>query len=58
MVFIEVVDVDVHLEAFKKLNLIERFQNIKISEVPSNDWGDEYFVHDPAVVFILIHAFK
>jgi hypothetical protein len=37
MVFAEVADVDVHLEAFKKLNLNERFPSIKISEVQCND---------------------
>jgi catechol 2,3-dioxygenase-like lactoylglutathione lyase family enzyme len=58
MVFIEVADVDVHLEAFKKLHLKERFPSIKISEVHRNDWGDEYFVHDPAGVLIHIGTFK
>ncbi|MFT6048824.1 MAG: hypothetical protein ACI9KI_000551 [Patiriisocius sp.] len=54
MIFIEVDDVYVHLEAFKKLNLNQRFQSIKFSEVRCNDWGDEYFVN--YYTGVLIHS--
>ena len=58
MLFFEVADVDTHFEDFKKLQLKDRFPSMKCSEIVRNDWGDEYFVHDPAGVLLHFGSFK
>lgn len=58
MLFFEVADVDAHFEAFKKLQLKDKFPSITCSQMVKNDWGDEYFVHDPAGVLLHFGSFK
>ena len=50
MIFLEVADSTQHREALIQLDLISRFPKVKISEIVVNDWGQEYFVHDPSGV--------
>lgn len=57
MIFLEVKDTYAHREAVLKLNLTERFPKVRISEVVENDWGKEYFVHDPSTVLWHIGEF-
>ena len=50
MIFLEV--------QIKKLNLNSKYKNVKISEIHYNDWGNEYFIHDPSGVLWHIGEFK
>lgn len=48
MVFLEVEDLENQLETILKLDLPEKFPGVKLSQIKKNDWGDEFFLHDPA----------
>lgn len=58
MIFIEVDNVENHLDNLKKLNLVSKYNGVKISDIHYNDWGNEYFVHDPSGVLWHIGEFN
>lgn len=58
MLFLEVESVEQHLSNLKKLNLESKFDGVRISEIVYNDWGSEYFVHDPSGILWHIGEFK
>lgn len=58
MLFLEVEHVEQHLSNLKKLNLEDKYDGVRISEIQYNDWGNEYFVHDPSGILWHIGAFK
>ena len=49
MIFLEIDgDLESYWEAIKVLGLPDKFPGTKLSEIQRNDWGDEFFLHDPA----------
>ncbi|EAZ81846.1 VOC family protein [Algoriphagus machipongonensis] len=48
MLFLEVEQLDAYWEAVKILGLPEKFKGVKLSEIKKDDWGREFFLHDPA----------
>lgn len=58
MVFLEVDDLKQHLENFNKLNLGTKYKGVRISEIHYNNWGNEYFVHDPSGILWHIGEFN
>lgn len=48
MIFLEVSDTSNHRQSLLGLNLPSQFKKVRISEIVVNDWGKEYFVHDPS----------
>ena len=48
MVFLEVNHLEDHLEALKALGLTEKYKNVRLSQIVHNDWGSEFFLHDPS----------
>ncbi|MBU2929784.1 VOC family protein [Winogradskyella psychrotolerans] len=48
MVFLEVDNVHHHLKHLKKSGIVEKYKNTKCSEIIYNDWGNEFFLHDPS----------
>ena len=48
MVFLEVDDVERHWKELKSLDLPARYENVRITPIRSEQWGKEYFVHDPS----------
>lgn len=58
MIFLEVENVEEHLIHIKKLNLTSKYENVKISKIHYNDWGNEYFIHDPSGVLWHIGEFN
>lgn len=48
MVFLEVEGLEAQRESIFKLNLPEKFPGVKLSQIKKNDWGNEFFLHDPA----------
>tara|TARA_R110002124_G_scaffold270695_5_gene439309 strand:+ start:6006 stop:6371 length:366 start_codon:yes stop_codon:yes gene_type:complete len=57
MVFMEVEGLAKHLEKIKTLNLPQKYSGVRLSEIVYNDWGSEYFLHDPSGILWHIGAF-
>jgi catechol 2,3-dioxygenase-like lactoylglutathione lyase family enzyme len=58
MVFLEVQDLDDYWEKVNELALPEKFSGVKLSKIQVNDWGNEFFLHDPAGVLWHFGVFK
>lgn len=58
MVFLEVEGVEAHLKQLTALKLDSKYPNVKISGIHYNNWGNEYFIHDPSGVLWHIGEFK
>lgn len=48
MIFLEVKDVDQHWKDLQALDLVNKYEGVKITSIKHNDWGDEYHMLDPA----------
>ena len=48
MLFLEVENVGDFLTTVHTKKLIEKYPKVKISKIVENDWGREFFVHDPS----------
>ena len=48
MVFLEVPDLDDWFLALQRWNLPVEFPGTKLSSIREEDWGREFFLHDPA----------
>ncbi|KAA3628486.1 MAG: glyoxalase [Bacteroidetes bacterium] len=48
MIFLEVANVQEHHSKVMNLELTKAFPGVRISAIKLNDWGKEYFVHDPS----------
>lgn len=48
MIFLEVDDLDRHLEELTALNLPAKYPGVKLIPIRNHDWGREYFLHDPS----------
>jgi len=57
MLFLEVDDVDRYLLELRELGLTEKYEMVKISDIQENDWGQEFFLHDPSGVLWHIGKF-
>ena len=58
MLFLEVEDLEAHLAQLKALALPDRFPGVRVSDIVRNDWGSEFFVHDPSGILWHIGSFK
>jgi catechol 2,3-dioxygenase-like lactoylglutathione lyase family enzyme len=50
MIFLEVDDVQRYLDELQKLDLPARYKNLRLTHIHNNDWGREFFMHDPSGV--------
>ncbi|MDX2133361.1 MAG: hypothetical protein SFV52_01160 [Saprospiraceae bacterium] len=50
MIFLEVDDVDRYLADLRTLSLPEKYPGVRLSPIKDNDWGREFFLHDPSGV--------
>lgn len=57
MVFLEVEDANRHLTEITELDLAEIFPGARLSAMVENDWGREFFLHDPSGVLWHIGEF-
>ena len=48
MLFLEVDNLEDYLLKLRNKNLTKKFSNVKLSEIVENDWGKEFFLHDPS----------
>jgi uncharacterized glyoxalase superfamily protein PhnB len=58
MIFLAVEDLQHHWEAVKILGLPDKFSGVRISGIQNNDWGDEFFLHDPSGILWHFGIFK
>jgi len=58
MLFLEIEDLQLYLEAIKILGLPDKFPGVRLSEIQNKDWGDEFFLHDPSGVLWHFGVFK
>ena len=50
MVFLEVENVDQCWSELKELDLINKYQNVRLTPIKKFEWGRECFMHDPSGV--------
>ncbi len=48
MVFLEVDNLENTLKNVQRLKLTEKYENVRLSKIVSNAWGNEFFLHDPS----------
>tara|TARA_R110002072_G_scaffold23949_1_gene81845 strand:+ start:26239 stop:26607 length:369 start_codon:yes stop_codon:yes gene_type:complete len=48
MIFLEVENVESTLRFIESLALTETYENVRLSKIVFNDWGQEFFLHDPS----------
>ena len=58
MVFLEVENVQQHLDQIKSLQLPQKYDGVRVSELVNQEWGSEFFIHDPSGILWHIGAFK
>ncbi len=57
MLFLEVEDVYAWQERVVALSLPQNFKGVRVSAISEEDWGREFFVHDPSGVLWHVGAF-
>jgi catechol 2,3-dioxygenase-like lactoylglutathione lyase family enzyme len=58
MLFLEVEDLENYLDNLKSKNLTQKYKKVRLSEIVINDWGKEFFLHDPSGILWHIGNFK
>lgn len=58
MLFLEVENTEKLLTHIKQLALDNKYPGVRLSEVVYNDWGKEFFLHDPSGVLWHIGEFR
>lgn len=58
MIFLEVSDLDATLKHVQGLALTDEYENVRLSEIVYNDWGNEFFLHDPSGILWHFGIFK
>ena len=59
MIFLEIEeDLESYWEAIKVLGLPDKFPDTKLSTIQHKDWGNEFFLHDPAGILWHFGVFK
>ena len=50
MIFFEVNNLERTLKGIQSLRLTEKYENVRLSKIVFNEWGNEFFLHDPCGV--------
>ncbi|WP_460218795.1 VOC family protein [Psychroserpens sp. MEBiC05023] len=58
MIFFEVDDLENMLKYIQSLKLPERYDHVRLSNIVYNDWGNEFFLHDPSGILWHFGTFK
>jgi catechol 2,3-dioxygenase-like lactoylglutathione lyase family enzyme len=57
MIFLEVGDVESHYRRLLALGLDAKYRRVRISGIREENWGKEFFVHDPSGILWHIGEF-
>lgn len=57
MLFLEVDDLETYLDELKQKELTKKYAKVRLSEIVKNDWGNEFFLHDPSGILWHIGCF-
>ncbi len=57
MVFLEVDDIDLQHRVITESGLVDQYEGVRLSNIQVNDWGREFFLHDPAGNLLHIGTF-
>jgi len=58
MLFLEVENLEWHLEKIKDLKLEAKYKGVRLKGINYNDWGKEFFIYDPSGILWHIGEFK
>ena len=58
MIFFEVDNLESTLKTIQNLNLTEKYENVRLSKIVYNEWGNEFFLHDPSGILWHFGAFN
>ncbi len=58
MIFLEVENIENHWEEVSTLELDKKFEHVRLSKIQYEEWGSEYFLHDPSGILWHIGSFK
>ncbi|QIE58740.1 glyoxalase [Rasiella rasia] len=58
MIFLEVDNLESILKYIQNLKLTEKYENVRLSRIVFNEWGKEFFLHDPSGVLWHIGKFN
>lgn len=58
MLFLEVENLEEYLQEIKSKKLQEKYPKVKLSKIVINDWGNEFFLHDPSGILWHFGSFK
>lgn len=58
MIFLEVQDLEKYLSEIESKELTKKYPKVRLSKIVKNDWGNEFFLHDPSWILWHIGNFK
>ncbi len=58
MLFVEVENVEEHWKQLQQLDLHNKYEGVRLSNIVHNDWGSECFLHDPSGILWHFGAFR
>ncbi|EAQ41540.1 glyoxalase [Polaribacter sp. MED152] len=58
MLFLEVENLTEYYKEIKAKNLDKKYEKVRLSKIVKNDWGQEFFLHDPSGILWHIGNFK
>ncbi len=58
MIFLEVDNVERYLSELTSLELNKKFKNVRLTPIKNEDWGKEFFMHDPSGILWHFGEFK
>ncbi len=57
MLFLEVDQLEKYLQELKAKKLTQKYSRVRLSEIVENEWGREFFLHDPSGILWHIGEF-
>jgi hypothetical protein len=58
MIFFEVENLESTLQYIQDLKLTEKYDHVRLSKIVHNEWGNEFFLHDPCGILWHFGKFK
>ena len=58
MVFLEVDNIDISYDYINRMDLTKKYSNVKLSNIVTENWGQEFFLHDPSGILWHLGVFN